>query len=152
MTRYRLKRNFANYSATYRSKVIKFIEPPPNWVLRPCTEFGVDTRKPWWDITSLPVWRLRRQTWLVVTGNRFWIWLQKAMRLWVMVWRSSASSFMKIGESLWTLMPFKCFWWNTIWRKIQHGGNWRHAVRRVRSHPRLPNMLRHSKSGIRFKR
>ena len=67
----------------------------------------------------------------LATSPSRWIERQRALNFkmshsCVMVWRSSGPSFDKIRQNLWRERPFKGFWLNQRWRKIQYGGKRHH--------------------------
>ena len=90
-----------------------------------------------WEMGLLPVWRLSHQNVLVVLAKRFWISRSCWMHMCVMVLRSPGQRLEKIRQNLWQERPYKGFWSNPTWRKIQYGGKWCHRMYWTRLCPRV---------------
>ena len=87
--------------APQRSKVTKLLGRPPDGITSPYAKFGFDRRKGCWDLSSLPVWRLRHEFRLAATGKRFCQLLQKSTHSQGMVWRWSVPILVRIRWNLW---------------------------------------------------
>ena len=70
------------------SKVTKMYGALHDGVMSLCYKFDVKRSTGCWDMASRPVWRSRRQVWLVVVGEQSWNW--KIQRL----------TFVRIGSKI----------------------------------------------------